>query len=155
MKHVVNNGNDLKKLSSLGATMISQKIHEYLGGGFKYFFMFTPTWGNFSDGLKPPARYVHIKTHSSWSHLKHSSDQVLMPCAAEWLGNPVGDRPIPWIYPPRMQSSPPKKKCSFFRVFEWSCWIFYQASIGCLGFTLHTATVTTRIIRFFGTGFPI
>ena len=35
----------------------------YLGGGFKYFFIFTPTWGNdpiwrayFSKGLKPPTR---------------------------------------------------------------------------------------------------
>ena len=34
-----------------------------LGGGFKYFFIFTPTWGRFpfwlifySDGLKPPTR---------------------------------------------------------------------------------------------------
>ena len=42
-------------------------IFTYLGGGFKYFLMFIPIWGNdpiwrayFWKGLKPPTRHLYI-----------------------------------------------------------------------------------------------
>ena len=52
-----------------------------LGGGFKYFPIFTPTWTNdaiwrayFSKGLKPPTRYKR----SQWIHKNAKSDEVFV-----------------------------------------------------------------------------
>ena len=60
---------------SLIHTLQIVRIHEYLVGGLKYFCIFTPIWGNdpiwlayFSDGLKPPTRYLlHCP---SWSFVR-------------------------------------------------------------------------------------
>ena len=129
-----------KKLNSLGATMISQQKNAWtFGWWFQIFFMFIPIWGNFLRWVE-----TTIKSHSSWSHLKPSSDEVLMPCAAEWLGEPCGGSTYTEVIDtPRM-----KKKCSLFRVFEWSCGYF------ALGSPYTLVTVTTRITTFSGSGIP-
>ena len=75
-----------------------------IGGGFKYFFIFIPTWGNipiwrayFSDRLKPPtSRYF------SHFHLKHWETWAL---SLIWLFSLVGLKPhtlqkvSTWIFP--------------------------------------------------------
>ena len=64
------------------------------GGGFKYFFMFIPTWGNdwiwrsyFSNGLKPPTRWrLVFFGWSLWSFVSRigSNQRTLKNNTAVW-----------------------------------------------------------------------
>ena len=120
----------------------NRALQEWLGGGFKYFFIFTPTWGNdpiwliFSDGLKPQTRWVSFElwmifllpTHDAWIHPRMNPNTETQPengnATMAWKQGSVANSPPPQKKQKLKYDQLKKKHQSVF--FFWKMFIFFH-----------------------------